>query len=157
MGGCVNDSLCSLRSSIGKDVLSQSLSFTLNLSDIFISLRCSYRDSWSNFFSFLFFNFSERLLDSDLRLNKLLLFSLWKTNVDNLKIIDLCVRRTVRIREHFIYFVFHLFSGLLTIFPENIWIELCKNLSNSVIDSRKISCEICLLIILIQFTNIILQ
>ena len=135
--------------SIGKDLLRTSLSSTLDLCDVLISFRSSYRDSWSDFFCFLFLLFGEGLLDSNLRLNELLFFSLWQTNVDNLQIMNLSVRRTVRIRKHIIDLVHHGDTSLSSILPENIWFESSENLSNSVINSWKISCKIGLLIVFV--------
>jgi hypothetical protein len=141
--------LSSCGSSTGKNLLRTSLSSTLDLGNILISFRSSYRDSWSNFFCFLFLLFGEGLLDSNLRLNELLFFSLWQTNVDYLQIINLSVRRTVRIRKYLIDLVHHGDTSLLSILPENIWFESSENLSYSVINSWEISCKISLLIVFV--------
>lgn len=141
--------MCSLGSGIGQNVFCTSLSSTLDLSNILISLRSSYRDSWSNFFSFLLLLLCESLLDGNLRLNKLLFFSLRQTNVDDLQIVNLSIRRTMLIWKYFIYLIFHCITSSRTILPENIWVESGKNLSYSIINPRKISCEVGLLIIFV--------
>jgi len=141
--------LSCLGSGICKDVFCSSLSSTLDYRNILISFRCSYRDSWSNFFCFLFLLFSKGLLDGNLRLNELLFFSLRQTNVDNLQIINLSIWRTVWIRKYLINFISHGITCSLSILPENIWVESGENLSNSIINSWKISCKVGLLIVFV--------
>jgi len=141
--------LSGLGSSIGKNVFCCSLSSTLDNCDILIGFRSSYRDSWSDFFCFLLLLLSKSLLNGNLRLNELLFFSLRQTDVDDLQVINLSIRRTVRIWKYLINLILHGFSCSLTILPENIWVESGENLSNSIINPRKISCKIGLLIVFV--------